>query len=86
MAFVLLAIKDVKADAFPFPPFTSHNKATGERDFRLLLQDASKHLGRCPEDYELYRIGVWNEEVGVILAEDFPQLVIRGCDVPKEVR
>lgn len=73
----VFSIKDVKAKAFMHPFFT-HNAATAEREFRRVLKDPSSQMCHNPEDFELYQVGVWNDEVGVVLASEVPELVITG--------
>lgn len=74
----IFSIKDKKADAFN-TPFFSHNKATAEREFRRLVADPQSHLFHHPGDFELYQVGFWNSEVGVIVSADAPVFVI-GAD------
>lgn len=73
----IFSVKDVKADAF-LHPFFSHNRATAEREFRRLCGDRQSHIFHNPQDFELYELGNWNDEVGVIVARDVPDLVIRA--------
>lgn len=75
----VFSVKDVKADAFSAPFFTS-NRATAERDFRRLLSDPQSHPFHNPQDFELYELGNWDPTVGVIVSRDMPDLVIRGVD------
>lgn len=75
----IFSVKDVKADSFN-PPFFTTNRATAERDFRRLIKDEQTHLFHSPQDFELYELGNWDPSVGVIVSRDFPDLVIRALD------
>lgn len=75
MALKIFSIKDKAADAFLLPFFT-HNKATAEREFRRLVQDPNSQVFHNPAHFALYEVGIWNEEVGVIISSDVPELVV----------
>lgn len=76
----IFSIKDTKADGFLHPFFT-HNRATAEREFRRLVADPQSHMFHNPQDFELYELGNWNDDVGVIISRDVPDLVIRASSI-----
>lgn len=78
----VFSVKDVKADAF-MQPFFTHNRNTAERDFREAVStpDQKNPMSRHPEDFELYELGNWDDQVGVIVSRDAPDLVIKGSQV-----
>lgn len=80
----IFSIKDTKADAF-MTPFFTHNRATAERDFRRAASDGQSHLFHSVGDFELYEVGIWNDEVGVILTGDAPVLVCKGAELGRPV-
>lgn len=76
----IFSIKDVKADVFMHPFFT-HNRATAERDFRRMIADPQTPIFHNPDDFALFEIGNWNDEVGVIVSRDVPDFVIAASSV-----
>lgn len=73
----IFSVKDVKADAF-LHPFLTHNSATAEREFRRMVLEPQSNMFHNPQDFELYEVGNWNDEVGVIVSRERPELVIRA--------
>lgn len=73
------SVKDIKADSFN-TPFFSTNRATAERDFRRLLSDPKTQIFHSPEDFELFELGNWDPSVGVIVSRDMPDLIVRAVD------
>lgn len=84
-SLAVFSIKDVKAEAFLHPFFT-HNAATAEREFRRALKDPAAKFVHNPEDFSLYQIGLWNDEVGVIVASEVPELVITAQSIVDQER
>lgn len=75
---MIFGVKDLVADCFMHPPLFSHNRATAEREFRNMVGNPGTTIHQNPKDYELYEIGSWTPDVGIILGFDFPVLVVRG--------
>lgn len=75
---MVFGVKDVTADYFMHPPMFSHNRATAEREFRNMVSKPGSAIYENPKDYELYEIGSWTPEVGILLGWDIPVLVLRG--------
>lgn len=73
MILKMFSILDIKSDTFNTPFFF---KAVGEavRAFSDLANDANTTVGKHPEDYKLIQIGVFDDNTGVVLAdEDCPK-------------
>ncbi len=51
-------------------PFFTQSDGEAIRGFTDIALDAEHPIGKHPEDYSLYRIGVYNDQTGKINAED----------------
>jgi len=67
----LFAIRDSKAECFN-QPFVTHTTADAERSFHRLKNDTTSMIHMYPEDYDLYQIGEYDTNTGVIKALDTP--------------
>ena len=67
MQYEIYTIRDVKADAY-FRPFYVPNRAVAVRAVSNLVQDTQSDIGRNPEDYQLFYIGTYDDNSGVISA------------------
>lgn len=67
----LYHVKDIKAQAY-LDPFTAGNDNVVKRQLQSIIKDAKGDIGRYPEDFELYRMGTYDEFRGIIeLKEEF---------------
>lgn len=64
--------------------FTSSNDACAIREFRLALSNKDSILNSSAKDFDLMRVGSFDPETGVLIAED-PVIVISGLCVVKEI-
>lgn len=66
---LIFAIKDVKVGFMS--PFIRQNKELAIRDFKDALGDSNPNniLKSHPEDFELWKIGTYNLETGIIVSE-----------------
>lgn len=51
-------------------PFFMQSDGQALRSFTDIAQDAEHEIGKHPEDYSLYRIGTYDDQKGVLHAED----------------
>lgn len=68
MNFPIYAIKDVKAGSF-MNLWTESNDNTAERNFDTIRKDTSTIFGTYPTDFELWGIGVYDNNTGEITPE-----------------
>lgn len=61
MIFKVLAVYDVKAQAFMTPFFTS-TLAVGVRSFTAAVNAKGTAMGDSPGDFTLYELGTFNDE------------------------
>lgn len=76
------AVYDLKAEVFSQPWFASTDRAA-MRMFGDGCLDPETPVGRHPEDYALYRVGVWNSENGALAGTDSPVPVWTGTEAVK---
>lgn len=63
MKLTIAAVYDLKAQSFD-QPFTCHNAAVAEREYRTVLKDPKTKYGANPDDFQLYQLGYVNVETG----------------------
>lgn len=77
MELKVYSIRDSKGEVFNQPWFSrSHGEA--ERHFTLLTQDEKSLLSKYPEDFDLYYLGTYNDQTGLIKSLDTPQHLIKA--------
>lgn len=57
----MFSVFDAKARVFS-SPFLSTNEDTAIRDFKRAATDPQTDICRFPSDYDLYRLGTFNDE------------------------
>lgn len=75
----IFSVKDSAVGAF-MQPFTSQSRGAAIRAFADAVNDSSTPMNKHPDDYELYEIGTFEEETGVVQGK-LPECVARGKDV-----
>ena len=71
----VFAVKDVKAGAF-LPPFHFPTEGVAIRALTDCVKDPSHRFGANPEDYDLYRLGEFDDEHGTYDLHDAPVHVV----------
>lgn len=78
----MYAVRDSAMDAFHAPFFAPSN-GVAMRSFRdeVVRKDGSSMMQAHPEDFELYIVGHYEEDTGVLLPlESGPTMLLRGKD------
>ena len=75
MKYNIYAVRDVY-NGFGVP-ICDYNDKSATRNFRISMGKMNDVIRR---DYDLYKIGVYDVESGIIQPEGYPVLVFRGCD------
>lgn len=70
MKLNIYSIRDSKVGAF-HNPFFSHSDATAVRSLKAALQSDGP-MSVSPDDYALYKLGVFCDESGLIVSEPVP--------------
>jgi len=80
MELKAFTIRDSKAECFNTPFFQkSHGEA--ERSFREIANDQKSMISKYPEDYDLYYLGTYNDQTGLIDPLVTPQHVAKAIAV-----
>lgn len=80
----MYSIRDAKAEVYN-SPFYQKTHGEAERNFRQLIHDEKSMVAKYPEDYDLYYLGEYDDNTGLIKALDTPQHVAKAIQflVPK---
>jgi len=78
------AVFDLKAECFS-QPFFAVNDGVAVRMFTAAVGDRETPVGRNPEDFALFRVGVWNVDNGALAGTDVPIPVVSGLECLKKV-
>lgn len=72
MELKVFSIRDAKAEVYNQPFFKkSHGEA--ERDFQELVKDEKSWISKYPEDFDLYFVGIYDDQTGLFKSLDTPQ-------------
>lgn len=80
MQLKMYSIRDVKTLVFK-PPFVKHTHGEAERDFKSLVNDQQSMVNKYPEDFDLYYLGVYDDNSGKFEALDTPQHITKAVNV-----
>lgn len=73
----ILSVKDTKSDIYGQPMFFP-TVGMAIRSFQDALADNQNAISKHPDDYNLYTIGQWDDNIGKITALDTPVLAAEG--------
>lgn len=79
MQLKVFSVRDEKAEAFAQPFFTV-STGMAIRHFGDWCRNKETPLGMHPEDYRLYEIGSWEDQLGRFINEETPRLVSSGVE------
>lgn len=80
MILKVFTIRDQKAEIFNTPFFQkTHGEA--ERNFRTLVNDSKSTISQFPEDFDLYFLGEYDDNLGTFKSLDTPQHVIKAIQL-----
>lgn len=75
----LFAIRDIKLDSYT-KLLEFQNEKEAQRALSDVANDPNNMIGKHPEDFNLYYLGVWNIETGKFMIEE-PRLVVSASDL-----
>lgn len=80
MQLKVFAIRDSKAEIFNLPFF---NKTPGEaeRNFKSLVNDGKSTVSQYPDDFDLYYLGEYDDQSGVVKSLDTPQHIVKAVQL-----
>lgn len=82
MKVKMYSVYDVKAKVHQYP-FQSHNNFTAMRTFQATIQKADTMLAAYPEDFNLYLLGEFDDNSGIIVPMEKPEYVCPALDFVK---
>lgn len=77
MTLEYYAIKDTKVGFLN--PFLQHNLAEAKRSFRSLARDDRSEVAKNPADYELWKVGQWDDILGYMQGQQ-PEFIENGLE------
>lgn len=77
MQLKIYSIRDAKAGIFN-KPFYAITHADAERSFTKLSNDKQSMVGEFPEDFDLYYVGIYDDNTGKIEPLDTPQHISKA--------
>lgn len=63
------------------PVMVENNEQTAVRGFSFAVNNASGMMGFAPKDYDLYYLGEFDTDSGLVLPAPVPSLVVNGTTV-----
>lgn len=77
MKLRMYVIHDGKAESF-LTPFFQKSHGEAERSFHQLLGDEKSLIAKYPEDFDLYYLGEYDDQMGTVVALDSPQHIVKA--------
>lgn len=78
MVYKVFGIRDVKA-GFYNPPFHVKSHGEAERAFVQLVKDPKTTIAQFPNDFDLYFLGEFDDNNGMMASIEHPQLVMNAA-------
>lgn len=76
-------VRDSKAEVFHNPWYqTTHGEA--ERSFKAMVNNKETMVGKYPEDYDLYYMGEFDDEKGIIISLETPQHIVKAVQLQQQ--
>lgn len=82
MKYPIFSVRDVKV-GFGTPNI-DQSEVSAIRGFSYAINNREGIMNYSPKDFDLYRIGEFDVDTGLIKAEKFPVLVVSGVDVVED--
>lgn len=79
------SVRDLKGETYSLP-FFAVNDRVAMRMFGDACADRGTPVGLHPEDYLLFRVGVWNADNGALAGTESPIPVWSGVEAAKAAR
>lgn len=81
MELKIYSIRDSKGE-FYHPPFYSRTHAEAERNFAQLTSDDKSMISKYPQDFDLYYLGTFDQNLGKIVSLDTPHHIVKAVNIP----
>lgn len=73
----MYTIRDSKAEIYG-NPFYQKSHGEAERNFKSLTNDGKSTVNQYPEDFDLYYLGIYDDQTGKMETLDTPQHVVKA--------
>lgn len=80
MQLKVFSVRDQKASIFN-APFYAHTPGEAERNFTRLAKDSQSMINQFPEDYDLYELGTYDDQTGLVTSLDTPRHLVKAVQV-----
>lgn len=85
MELRVYSIRDSKAEIFN-QPFFQKTDAEAQRSFAQLTRDGKSTINQFPEDFDLYFLGTYDDQTGVIKTLDTPKHMLKAIAVAGQMQ
>jgi len=82
MELRIYSIRDAKAELYN-QPFFQKTHGEAERNFTQLVNDQKSMVSQFPDDFDLYFVGTYDDQKGVLKSLDTPQHIMKAISVTK---
>ena len=82
MELKIFSIRDSKGEVFN-QPFFQKTHGEAERNFSQLVNDSKTTVSQFPEDFDLYFLGTYDDQLGTVKSLTTPQHVLKAVSVKK---
>lgn len=76
MKYGLYSVRDQKVGFMP--PLTDQSEQSAIRGFAFAINNPENIMNFSPKDFDLYRVGEFDADKGVLIPLDIPELVYSG--------
>jgi len=76
----VFSIRDSKAEVYNQPWFAK-TYGDGERTFHKITNDPQSMVNTYPDDFDLYCLGEYDDQSGLLVPLDTPKHIIKGVQV-----
>nr|WAE43542.1 MAG: nonstructural protein [Microviridae sp.] len=82
----MFTIRDLKASVYMTPFFTTH-VADATRTLQRAVADERTNINLCPGDFELYLLGNYDEQQGIVMQLKQPEFICGAAAlIQKEIK
>lgn len=85
MILKIYSIRDSKGEMYG-PPFFQKTAGEAERSFRTLVNDEKSMTSKYPEDFDLYYLGDYDDQIGKITPLDTPSHLCKAIQLKTQVQ
>lgn len=80
MQLKMYTVRDAKAEVYN-APFYKRSHGEAERDFAMAIRDEKNPSAKYPEDFDLFFVGEYDDQTGVVKPLATPQHIAKAIDL-----